>query len=62
MGYKVSFLDNAEYGAADINNRLKKYVTSGIADPFTGRSAIQRNENQRYNSSHFGKWCGARRM
>lgn len=35
MGYKVSFLDNAEYGAADINNRLKKYVTSGIADPFT---------------------------
>ena len=34
MSYKSSFLDNDSYGAADINNRLKKYVTSGVADSF----------------------------
>ena len=35
MSYKSTFLDNAEYSALDINNRLKKYVTSGLEDPFT---------------------------
>ena len=34
MGYESSFLPNKIYGATDINNRLKKYVTSGVADPF----------------------------
>ena len=34
MGYKALFLDNGIYSAADVNEVLKSFVTSGIADSF----------------------------
>lgn len=34
MAYKALFLDNEQYSAADLNDCLKSFVTSGIADPF----------------------------
>ncbi len=35
MGYKYSFVDNAEYGATDVNDAIKKLVSAGVEDPFT---------------------------
>lgn len=35
MSYKYSFADNEKYGAEDLNNMVKRLVTSGVADPFT---------------------------
>ncbi len=35
MGYTYSFMNNAQYGASDINSVLASLVTGGIADPFT---------------------------
>ena len=34
MSYKVSFLDNEQYGALDLNNTVKRLVTGGVADVF----------------------------
>ena len=35
MSYTFTFMDNATYGASDVNAALAQLVTSGIADPFT---------------------------
>ena len=35
MSYTFTFMDNATYGASDVNGALALLVTSGIADPFT---------------------------
>lgn len=40
---KGTFLNNKEYGATEIADRLSKYVTQGIADPF--------NNGEPYNTS-----------
>ena len=35
MGYKYSFVNDATYSAADINEITRRLVTGGIEDPFT---------------------------
>lgn len=39
MGYKALFLDNGIYSAADVNEVLKSFVTSGIAGSFKDGTA-----------------------
>lgn len=43
MGYTYDFMDNATYGADDLNRAMSRFVTSGIADAF--------EDNVSYNTS-----------
>ena len=47
MSYKVTFLDNEQYGAVDINNAISKIMTGGVAEVFF--------DGQSYNTSDLNK-------